>query len=326
MSGSWRRVVLFGAPAVAAVVRHRTPVSALILVFSAFFSPAVTQAVSAPLRDTSASKLVLRIALDDSVYLPGQPIFVLASVRNEGDSTYRDLAHLAQDCLRLHVFRDSQRVQGRYLRGTFIYPDEGPSLAPGGELCEIQDLLPLFSRRGMTLSTGSKCGWITELPPGRYAVSAYLRTHLLFRGAASFLVSERHEFVVLPPSSLTASDERALKLLESLLCLKAPRLQGWNDARLRGLESSRYLSILVGNIPFEKSPVGIAELADAAGRSGAPLLRIAGLLSMHIAHYRTGLLDEGRTWLREVGPSFSHDPTLACLFQSWDASLREYPR
>jgi len=257
--------------------------------------------------------LSLQVALDDSTYLPGQPIILVAKVVNRGDSTVHDLGHLNHpNFLRIVLFRHGRQIPDRYgLRHSGWVYGTGAALQPGESYCAVQDV---FVQGGELIRIDMPFGPTYRtigLPSGKYRMEVYFRCRASNETGNDRIRAPDVEFTVRPASYIGPLDARALR---RFIQARANRVDdrtkaNWTDLHRRGLDRSRYLVALVETFMPESER---AQTADDLRRAGvSPSLRLAAIWATRPRIDRTDL----RNWIRDVEPSLEDD-TYRCALRS----------
>lgn len=286
------------------------------------FSPATWASPTWP----ATTALELHAALDDSAYLPGQPIYLLLSAKNVSDTTFHDLGHLSSPMfLDLRLFRGRQEVKDHYLhrRATFIV-EPGRDLDPGVRVCAVHDLFDGFGKwMGIDMPFGSRLGPLNVLSPGRYRLVVRFRAHVHWSDSDDWLNVTELNFRVLPPSAISHLNERALRrLTEARRKRQTPNARDWNEIRELGLDRSRYVGPLAGTFILADTGPAEGELAVEMAREGVSPIAVAGLLRGRAYRYMHDAPREGMEWISRIQGSIQ-DSTLQCLLSSWDALMKE---
>jgi hypothetical protein len=270
--------------------------------------------------------LELHAALDDSAYLPGQPIYLLVSAKNVSDTTFHDLGHISASMfLDLRLFRGRHEVKDHYLHrhATFIVTP-GRDLDPGARVCGVHDLLDGFGEWiGIDMPFGSRLGPVNVLSPGRYRLVVRFRSHVHWSGSDDWLDVTELNFRVFPPSAISPLNERALRrLAEARRKRHVPNAGDWNEVRKQGLDRSRYVGPLANwFIPDDARRSG-GEFAVEMARVGVSPIAVGGVLRRRAYTYMRDAPREGKEWIDGIQRSIQ-DSTLQCLLSTWDALMEE---
>jgi hypothetical protein len=243
--------------------------------------------------------LRLELSLDEKRYAQGQPILVLAKVRNAGPRPFRDLSPLAPWLQRLWLTlkRDGRPV--RWMRGSAdaIYRAEGMKLPQGATICEIFDLLDYFGSLGgmATLPAGHYELWATFYARTGFVTLPNVRTE----GVGVFFEVTDDSLELPPESVLAASTKREL---------------------IEGNAKTKAIYLIWRNLLVTESDYPIHDainLLRANGRS--PLL--AGAM----IHRWCKLMpdSERAAWIAKTRISVAGESDLEALLDSWELWLKE---
>jgi len=262
--------------------------------------------------------LDLRVEMDHPVYLPGEPVLIGLTVKNESASVFEDLATLVpeQGFLRFKVVRDGQPVPWAGLQATWVFSHEGSRLPPRQQFCDIVSLSDLYGRDLESVSDGRTFHLKRALQPGSYSVRTKFRTRLGVRKELSDFVIEGNEvhFTVLDSKDLPVSDRRALEVLDPSSIPGSRSAARWNAVHTAELKSSRYLAALaVRYLPTDS--VDAVQIAEQYVSQGGGRLAAAAVLRVNFERL-AGRLDRCDAWLAR-SQSRPESALFACFLSSW---------
>jgi len=294
------------------MMRNLGKVALMAVVFTLGSGPRGVTGQSIP------APLDLRVEMDHPVYLPGEPVLIGLTVKNESASVFEDLATLVpeQGFLRFKVVRDSQPVPWAGLQATWVFSHEGSRLPPRQQFCDIVSLSDLYGRDLESVSDGRTFHLKRALQPGSYSVRTKFRTRLGVRKELSDFVIEGNEvhFTVLDSKDLPVSDRRALEVLDPSSIPGSRSAARWNAVHTAELKSSRYLAALaVRYLPTDS--VDAVQIAEQYVSQGGGRLAAAAVLRVNFERL-AGRLDRCDAWLAR-SQSRPESALFACFLSSW---------
>ncbi|HLQ65756.1 MAG TPA: hypothetical protein VK123_00815 [Candidatus Limnocylindrales bacterium] len=154
-----------------------------------------------------SEQLELSAELDAPEYVVGQPVMVLLSATNVGQIPIEDVGPLEPSYgrLKLELFRAGEREPlpdyGDLI--TVFFSQQGLTLRPGQEACEMVDLLDHFGTWPPEIDWLGPVLWQRSLQPGEYSLQCSFRAHTGVRKGLSPLAvhSKAVTFCVLPESA-----------------------------------------------------------------------------------------------------------------------------
>jgi hypothetical protein len=294
---------------------------ATALLLALFLSGASRSLIAEP-SGKSTSGLTLKIGVDRSEFLPGEPVMIGLTVENHGSQPFEDLSTLspATKLITFRVMKDGKLLAWGGLNGDWMFTKEGPRLAPGGRLCEVVDLLEYYGTRQMKISCkGRTFAFRHALEPGHYSVRAGFRARMGVRRDLSQLFLESNEigFTVRDAAAIPQSELGALEVLQvgEGRGSRVGSLERWRDIQSRGLLDSRYLVAIAREYLPSEDSVDVVPLAEGLVDSGGSVLCAAGLLRVRYEHYHSRL-NACEAWLHRAEQEGTGRFT--CFLRMWE--------
>ncbi len=288
-------------------------------------------------KGTPAAALRLELALDEQIYAFGQPILLMACLRNVGSAPvdslpptreHIDLRLETADGTRLSPQRQAQILTGQVSKHPL--PLRGFSLRAGDVQCEMNDLLGTFGSvwPGKRLPVAAAAGEFV-LPPGKYRLMAVYSTEGPPRArAARFTVtSDTVGFEIAPLDSFPA--EAALlqdfasqgHLEGQAVGSLSPPTQEYARPWLGRFVSSRFfmLAYQLSGLMFHTNNVD--SLVGALHAVSAPAVRQAAVI-WYQAEVEPRNYDGMLTWLGSM-KSRHYGALQEAAAASWELRMRQ---
>lgn len=271
--------------------------------------------------DTSFSSLILRVQLDHTTFVPGEPVLIGLSVENVGADPFEDLAVFEpdQNFMIFAVSRDGKEVGWKGPNLTWGFTHEGTRLLAGDRICDVINLLEYYGTEG-SISHGNRTFRLRQmLEPGSYTVRAAFRARLGVRPDLPQVrvTSNEVHFVILDSPAISAPDGRALEILYA-----NPRpsrsMNQWKAIREGDLRGSRYFAALA-DMYLPADSVDATGLANEYLESGGGVL---GAVEVLRAKYRrfSGRLNACGAWLRQAKSQARSE--FSCYLKRWEELVR----
>ncbi len=279
----------------------------------------------------SSTGLQMELQLDGATYLQGQPILVLACVKNDGPYSVYDVAPMDPQFGSLYLSL-RQLPGGAELRryGTFMahaFNGEGLKIAAGDQQCEVFNLLNYFGEWPQREDVLSRALAQFSLPPGEYELASEFAVRTGVRSDLKQMVVKAApvHFRVLPRQS-NAAEERLAKTLTEGQVWSSNYVSDANQRRCREMlpkfmPSAYLVQVFDCALPL-LADEEVDSLVASMGGQGINAVRRAAILWRVCARNR--LPETARlSWVRSRRTR-NVDPVLESVLVSWEGRLAQH--